>query len=599
MKITSKLLLLLLALAGFAFAQPGPSSLIGNLPGRKTVSLDGTWNAIVDPYEAGLSGRFYENRKPASKSDLVEYDFDKSGTLKVPGDWNSQRASLLFYEGPVWYQRNFSFHRPAGERVFLYFGAANYHARVWLNGKKLGEHTGGFTPFNFEVSSELVDGENSVVVEVNNARVPNGVPAPSTDWWNYGGLTRSVDLVEVPQTFIQNYSVQLARDSADEIAAVVQLNGAASSQTITVAIPDLGLTRTASTDASGEAALHFPAKVQRWSPDDPRLYNVVVSSGADRVEEAIGFRTIQAHGTQILLNGKPIFLRGISMHDEAPFRGGRAFSEADARTLLGWAKDLGCNFVRLAHYPHNENTIRLADRMGLLLWSEVPVYWDIAWDDPATLENAEEQLRDSIARDHNRAAIVLWSMSNETPPKPERTEFIRQLAAYARQLDDTRLLTSAMNRVESPAPGVRLLNDPLGQYLDVLGMNEYVGWYDGLPEDMDRIEWKTAYNKPLIVSEFGAGALYGKHGDAETRFTEEYQANVFEHQLKDLPKIPSLAGMTPWVLMDFRSPRRMLPGVQDFYNRKGLVSDRGQHKHAFYILQKFYAQEAAQKGAPQ
>ncbi len=134
-------------------------------------------------------------------------------------------------------------------------------------------------------------------------------------------------------------------------------------------------------------------------------------------------------GANILLNGKPIFLRGISMHEEAPFREGRAFSPEDAQTLLGWVKDLGCNFVRFAHYPHNENEIRLADRMGLMVWSEIPVYWDIDWSNPATLANAEAQLRDEIARDHNRAAVILWSVSNETPVKPERLTFLKQLAA--------------------------------------------------------------------------------------------------------------------------------------------------------------------------
>jgi beta-glucuronidase len=263
--------------------------------------------------------------------------------------------------------------------------------------------------------------------------------------------------------------------------------------------------------------------------------------------------------------------------------------------LLEWAKELGCNFVRLAHYPYNETMIRLADRMGLIVWEEVPVYWGIAWENPSTLENAEEQLRDVIARDHNRASIGLWSLSNETPISPSRTEFLKTMAAYARTLDDTRLITSAMNHPEKTGPDIRSLNDPLGQYLDVLGLNEYLGWYEGRPEDADHTEWKTAYDKPLIMSEFGGGAVYGKHGDADTRFSEEYQANLYEHQLKMLRRIPSLAGMSPWVLMDFRSPRRPLAGIQDYHNRKGLISDRGQRKQAFYVLQKFYRDMAEKK----
>ena len=150
---------------------------------------------------------------------------------------------------------------------------------------------------------------------------------------------------------------------------------------------------------AGRAEFHFPAKLDSGRPTHPKLYDVAVSSGADKVHDSIGFRTIETRGTQILLNGKPIFLRGIAMHEEAPVRGGRAFSPEDAQTLLGWAKDLGCNFVRLAHYPHNENMTRLADRMGMMVWSEIPVYWDIDWENPATLPNAENQLqRDDRAR---------------------------------------------------------------------------------------------------------------------------------------------------------------------------------------------------------
>jgi beta-glucuronidase len=581
-------LFILFLITTSALAQPSPSNLITNISGRSTVSLDGTWNALVDPYENGLGQHFYENRKPADKSSLVEYDFDTAGTLKVPGDWNTQRDSLLFYEGPVWYQRYFTYHKRPHTRVFLYLGAANYFSRVYLNGTKLGEHEGGFTPFNFEATDVLADGVNSLVVEVNNARRADGVPSLNTDWWNYGGITRSVNLVEVPETFIQQYSIQLAKGSLDEVAGWAKLDGASSAQQISIEIPEIGLKKTALTDASGYAEFHFPAKLELWSPENPKLYRVVISSGMDKTEDEIGFRSVETRGTQILLNGKPIFLRGIDMHEEAPFRDGRIVSVDEDRTLLGWAEDLGCNFVRMAHYPYNEDVVRLADRIGILLWEEVPVYWDIDWTNPATLENAESQLRDEITRDRNRAAIILWSLSNETPPGPARTEFLKNMAAYARTLDQTRLLTSAMSHVERPAADRHVLDDPLGQYLDVLGLNEYIGWYEGKPEDADQMQWTFAYDKPVIVSEFGAAAVYGRHGETDERWTEEYQANLYGHQFKMLRRMPQLAGMSPWVLMDFRSPRRGLMTIQQFHNRKGLISDRGQRKQAFYILQKFY-----------
>src|SRR5205809_2407396 len=193
------------------FAADRESPLISNVGARTTVNLDGVWNTIVDPYETGLSSRFFENTKPKSKSDLVEYDFDHSPKLRVPGDWNSQRESLLFYEGPMWYQRYFPYHKREHTRTFLYFGAANYLARVWLNGKKLGEHVGGYTPFDFEVTDQIAEGENSLVAELDNTRRADGVPSIHTDWWNYGGPTRSVPRVERTERVLGEYLLQVSR----------------------------------------------------------------------------------------------------------------------------------------------------------------------------------------------------------------------------------------------------------------------------------------------------------------------------------------------------------------------------------------------------
>jgi len=255
--------------------------------------------------------------------------------------------------------------------------------------------------------------------------------------------------------------------------------------------------------------------------------------------------------------------------------------------LLGWARELGANFVRLAHYPHNEHTIREADRLGILLWSEIPVYWTIQWENPATLENARNQLGEMIARDKNRAAVVIWSVANETPLSEARLLFLKNLVAHARSLDPGRLISAAMERHYTD-DRTQMIDDPLGEFLDVLGCNEYVGWYDGLPEKADRLEWKTKYDKPLIMSEFGGDALYGNHGDASARWTEEYQESIYEHQIGMLKRIPFLRGTAPWILMDFRSPRRPLPGIQDYWNRKGLVSNRGEKKKAFFVLQRWY-----------
>lgn len=570
--------------------------LIGNPDGRQAISLDGEWRTIIDPYDNGYQDYrsqpnkdgYFKNAKPQSPSDLIEYDFDRSPTLTVPGDWNSQRDSLLLYEGPIWYKTSFDHEPDDHSRLFVYFGAANYRALVFLNGELLGEHEGGFTPFNFEITDRVRDQDNVLVVQVDNTRRLKGVPTLNTDWWNYGGLTRRVMLVKTPKTFIRNYHVQLARGSLDRIEGWIQLDGPLRfPQSIVLQIPEAGIEHTLSTNVDGLAELEIEADLSLWSPDDPKRYRVIVSTQEDRVEEEIGFRSVETRGTKIMLNGESVFLRGISLHEEASWRMGRAHSREDARQLLGWAKELGANFVRLAHYPHNSFMIDEADRLGLLVWAEIPVYWTIQWSNPETWENAANQLTAMIERDRNRAAVILWSVGNETPMNQERLYFMRRLAERARSLDPTRLTTAAMERHYIDDKTL-MIDDPLGENLDVLGCNEYIGWYDGLPAKADDVQWLLAYDKPLIMSEFGGGALAGKHGDVLDRWTEEYQEDLYRRQIAMLSKLPFLAGVSPWILVDFRSPRRPLPGIQDFWNRKGLISNEGQKKKAFYVLHSYY-----------
>lgn len=591
-----KKLLLLVSLCVLVPSVPAQQAgLIQNVDGRKTVSLDGPWQAIIDPYESGFydyryqpsANGYFKNAKPKTKSDLIEYDFDKSGTLKVPGDWNTQSDQLFFYEGTVWYKKSFDYQLQSGRRLFVHFGAANYVADVYLNGEKIGQHEGGFTPFSFEITTVVREKGNFLIVKVDNKRRRDAVPTLMTDWWNYGGLTRQVALVETPSTFVQDYLIQLEKGTLDRVRGWVRLDGSRLVQRVTIRIPEAGVSRSFTTDANGFAAIDFRVDLKLWSPEDPKLYDIRVETETDQVRDRIGFRSIETRGTEILLNGRPIFLRGICAHEEAPIRGGRAYSREDAVTLLGWARELGANFVRLAHYPHNEVIIREADKMGILLWSEIPVYWTIQWENPATLENARNQLSEMIQRDKNRAAVVIWSVANETPLSDARLSFLKNLVSHARSIDSTRLLSAAMERHYINRT-TQMIDDPLGEFLDVLGCNEYVGWYDGLPQKADRVEWKSKYDKPLIMSEFGADALYGHHGDALTRWTEEYQEDLYRRQIGMLRKISFLRGTSPWILMDFRSPRRPLPGIQDYWNRKGLISNRGEKKKAFFVMQQWY-----------
>src|SRR4029077_12639966 len=312
-------------------AQSAP--LIQNIDARQTTSLDGRWQVIIDPYDVGSldyraqplksNGAFFKNHKPESESELVEYDFDTSGQLNVPGDWNTQRDSLLFYEGSVWYERWFDYAKPAKKRLFVHFGAANYQAWVYLNGEELGHHEGGFTPFDFEITERVKPQGNFLVLRINNTRGRDQVPTVNTDWWNYGGITRPVTLLEVPETFVQDYSVQLEKGSTRQIKGWLQLNGTRLQQNVTIRIPEAGLSKTFQTDSKGRTEFAFSSDLTLWSPENPKLYTVEMASETDHLTESIGFRSIEARGTDILLNGKPLFLRGVSIHEEAPLRSGR------------------------------------------------------------------------------------------------------------------------------------------------------------------------------------------------------------------------------------------------------------------------------------
>ncbi|HEX5789946.1 MAG TPA: glycoside hydrolase family 2 TIM barrel-domain containing protein, partial [Luteolibacter sp.] len=584
---TATLLLSLCACLGFAGLARGQSFMMNPYGCDSAQLLNGKWNAIVDPYSRGESSKFYQNRKPKTDTEFLEYSFDHGLRLEVPGDFNSQSAELKYYEGDVWYQRDFTIQRKPGQRQFLYFAGVSYQAAVWLNGVEVGRHEGGFTPFQFDVSALLVDGRNDLVVKVNNTRRPDGIPAMDFDWWNYGGILRDVFLVERPEVHIHDYKLQLKKGSSTLIAGHVQLAGAKAPTQVTVSIPELKIEKSLTTDAQGLASIAIECKPTLWSPTQPKVYAVEITSGSDRVRDEIGFRTIEVQGTKILLNGKPVFLKGINFHEEVPQREGRAYSDADANMIISEVKALGCNFIRTAHYPQNERIVRLAEKNGLMMWEEIPLWQGIEFSNPKVLEKAKVMLREMIYRDKNRAGIVIWSIANETSPSDFRNQVLGDLIQLTRELDDSRLCAAAFDNVRyNKETGTFFSNDPIKQLVDVVGVNKYLGWYQPFPKAPEEIRWDVAANKPLIMSEFGGEALYGIHGSPEVAhsWSEDYQESIYRKNYTMFANIPNLAGTSPWVLFDFRSPRRFHPTYQNGWNRKGLVSDKGQRKKAWQVV---------------
>jgi len=630
-----------------------PSNLIGWIDNREYLSLNGQWKYIVDPMNNGLPetsffGGFPENKTQKDGYELIEYNFDQADVINVPGAWNEQKDELFFYQGSIWLFKKFNFNIDPNKLNHLYIGASNFSTKIFLNGERVGQFNSGYTAFNFDISDYLIDGENVLLVQINANLSENSVPTKKTDWWPYGGLVGDVLIVNTPKIFIENAYVQISDLQKKQLNFRAKLN-LNKNMNIKLIIDELNLQRSFTTNKNGEIDEFIKFKnIDLWSPDNPKLYNVTVKIEGDEIVDQIGFREIKTKGKQIFLNGTPIKFKGISMHAEPIGEKGIAFSRAHFESLVTTSKELNINFIRAAHYPYTRHMAKVCDELGIMLWEEIPVYWNINWTNRQTKEDALNMLSNLVTRDWNRASVVVWSLGNETPFSKDRMTFMNDLKDRLGELDVSRLKSAAILSGDAqtfsklisiiakvglekkdltakerytfeeivnsvPVPVEKLLpfeiniNDPLANELDLIAYNEYFGWYYtsffsaqiGIRESLLReimfelmpfFIIRSEFNKPIHISEFGAGA---KHSFKKTNqvWSEEYQAKVYLKQLEMLKSNPQVQGISPWILKDFRSMMRPLNNVQDFYNRKGLIDENGNKKQAFSVLSNFYDNE--------
>ena len=630
-----------------------PSNLIGWIDNREYLSLNGQWKYIVDPMNNGLPetsffGGFPENKTQKDGYELIEYNFDQADVINVPGAWNEQKDELFFYQGSIWLFKKFNFNIDPNKLNHLYIGASNFSTKIFLNGERVGQFNSGYTAFNFDISDYLIDGENVLLVQINANLSENSVPTKKTDWWPYGGLVGDVLIVNTPKIFIENAYVQISDLQKKQLNFRAKLN-LNKNMNIKLIIDELNLQRSFTTNKNGEIDEFIKFKnIDLWSPENPKLYNVTVKIEGDEIVDQIGFREIKTKGKQIFLNGTPIKFKGISMHAEPIGEKGIAFSRAHFESLVTTSKELNINFIRAAHYPYTRHMAKVCDELGIMLWEEIPVYWNINWTNKQTKEEALNMLSNLVTRDWNRASVVVWSLGNETPFSKDRMTFMNDLKDRLGELDVSRLKSAAILSGDAqtfsklisiiakvglekkdltakeryifeeivknvPVPVEKLLpfeiniNDPLANELDLIAYNEYFGWYYtsffsaqiGIRESLLReimfelmpsFIIRSEFNKPIHISEFGAGA---KHSFKKTNqvWSEEYQAKVYLKQLEMLKSNPQVQGISPWILKDFRSMMRPLNNVQDFYNRKGLIDENGNKKQAFSVLSNFYENE--------
>jgi len=567
--------------------------------GREVQSLNGEWNYTLDQYNTCLRQKWFNEVcfDSDGRTLPLDYSFDDWDTVTLPCSMNLVKPEFFWYEGPFVFTRCFSYDIESlgNQKVFIRIGAANYLCRVFVNGHYVCQHFGGSTPFMYEITDYL-KAENRIIIISDNTRHHSYVPTENTDWFNYSGVYRDIELVTVPSSYIKSLQVSLVPGSdykkirisvetsgnvniykSNYVSVVIgnpaTVKGQLASPEITVDVPV----------SDGKGSIVVDAEVMLWSPETPILYEVKATYGNDCVTDMVGFREISVCGRDIILNGKKLFLHGISVHEDSEFTG-KALSDDERIEIIETAKKLGANYLRLAHYPHHENMARLCDRYGLLAWEEIPVYWAIDFTNPVTIADAKNQLSELILRDYNRASVIIWSVGNENPDSDARYNFMSGLSDLAHSLDATRMVSAACL-----CDNVTIsIKDRLADKLDIIGINEYVGWYSPNFDELPKLFYNSNPSKPVIITEFGADATIGYHGSVDEKGTEECQAEVYKRQIEVLRDIPYIKGMTPWILFDFRCPRRTAK-IQGLYNRKGLVgSDRKTFKPAFYVLQDFY-----------
>lgn len=556
--------------------------------GKDNESLNGRWHYTVDQYDTCLRAKWFEQSKINSEGNRVplDYDFNRWAQINVPLSWNVAEPELFFYEGPIVYTREFCFKKRSKERIFLNFHGIQYEGFIFMNKHYIGCHKGGSTGFCVEITDEILNGDNRILVVADNTRRSHQLPALNTDWFNYGGIYRDIEIIRVPKSYIKNASINLIPDGTFSKAQVdIEVGGSileTSSNYALIEIPELGICETFEV-LNNRGSVKLSITPELWSPDNPKLYDCSFKYGKDIVKEKIGFREITTKGNKILLNGKEIFLKGISCHEDS-VSGGKYISPLEVEEEMLTAKELGCNYLRLAHYPHSELAAKTADRLGLMLWEEIPVYWAIDFANPITIADAQNQLKELIRRDINRASVIIWSVGNENADTDERLSFMRSLALLAKKEDNSRLVSAAclvdyeQNRI----------HDRLAENLDIIGLNEYFGWYDPDFSKLPDLLENSKPDKPVVISETGAGAKARQRGGIDEHFTEDMQKNVYEQQVLMLKKTTYIRGMSPWILFDFRCPRRT-NFFQKGFNLKGLIAeDRKYKKPAFYVLQNFY-----------
>ena len=553
---------------------------------RNVLDLSGIWKFKVDSADIGEKSKWYDG-------------LNGTRQIAVPGSWNDQFTDLHNYLSASWYETStFIPSSWRGQDIYIRVGSAVYNAKLWINGRPVGIHEGGFVPFAFDISDDVKwNEENRIVIRVENelklTRVPLGgnksgamssqnYPNTNYDFFPFAGLNRAVKLFAVPRNHITDVTVKTNYQGSEGLVNVtVKTVGNVSSGNIVITDGAKKIQKKIKLEnGMAHASLTIP-DVKLWSPESPTLYHIEVTLGegqniVDRYALQTGVRTISHNDKQLLLNGKPLMLRGFGRHEDFAIFGRGTANPVAIKDfeLMKWT---GANSFRTSHYPYSEEQYDLADREGFLVIDEIPAVGLYFFDDSADVEArkkvCEQYLLEMQTRDKNHPSVIIWSVANEPNPKnmgsraPKSDnqaeenrvamDFLGTLVRQAKAFDDSR-----------PASFVGVMGGPM-EWLslgDITMINRYYGWYTNvgsfdtgmkyLSMELDKIH--STYAKPIIMTEFGADAISGVHSVDDDLFSEDFQTKVIRNTLQVLDSKDYVSGTMVWTLADFRTSQSII-----------------------------------------
>ncbi len=549
---------------------------------RRAVSLDGLWSFITDKEDTGIA-LGYPNGLPAEATSTY-----------VPSVFAST-PTLLGYEGVCWYERSVYIEQGS---IRLHFGAVMTDCTVYLDGEEIGKHYGGFCEFEFLLENKVA-GDHRLTVRVDNRFDAHSIPQEVVDWYHHGGITRSVTLEYLSGVAIlkNHMHYTLSEDlSTAEVFFEVELFGAeAGESTLQIALENEVLCSMPVAVAVGEhkTVVTETVKVENirlWDVGAPELYALKAETETDDLCDRVGFRKIEAKGYKILLNGKPLLIKGVNRHEEHPDLG-FAFPEAMMGRDVELIKDMGINSIRGSHYPNARPFLDLLDESGISFWSEIP-FWGIGFTaetvaDPIVVARGEEMMRDMVHYYYNHPSILIFGMHNEMPVSAESTlSLTKKLYAYLKEKGGNRLVTYAT---------CYPLEDICLAYTDLYCINDYHGWYrydlpgtaDYVKELHAHIEAQGLPARPMIMSEFGAAAIYGKRDFDTEIWSENYQAELLDYCIRLFLTDEKFGGCYIWHFADARTSFKNLNRARGF-NNKGILNEYRKPKLAYDAVKKVY-----------